>query len=97
MGTQDFCERALREANTSPLWTRGLAWIPEMVGNEIGTEADFIFETIDNSTLGINAFVDGSGLHPKSASLRRCGWAFSLVMEDGRVLRHGYAPLPKSV
>jgi hypothetical protein len=97
MGTQDLCDRALGEANTTPLWTRAIAWIPEMFGNEIGTEADFIFVTIDNSTLGINAFVDGSGLHPKSASLRRCGWAFSLVMEDGRVLRHGYGPLPKSV
>ena len=97
MGTQDLCERALREADTSPLWTRGLAWTPEMVGNKVGTEADFIFETIDDSTLGIRAFVDGSGLHPTSASLRRCGWAFSLVLEDGRVLRQGHGPLPRRV
>ena len=74
-------------------WSSGLLprpKIPEMP--PLGSDSDSV--TVGAEGVSPLCFTDGSGMDPKTPSIRRCGWSYAFVTEEGRLLSGAYGPLP---
>ena len=95
MKVEHLCSIARQEQASNPVWTRGVALLPpDAVLPPLGTSDDFERLVVAPGCLGINAFIDGSGMCPKIPALRRCGWSVVFVEIDGSILQARYGPLP---